>query len=256
MSARNGSALLDHFSVNCPLWTTADQDLLPVSYSFLVDIGTGNELLLRDSQHAPYSTDLILPSSRVTIKDEEYGWMLCRHFCPVKFVTDLQDVVGAKTQWRTTLYLRRPGCEDKVAPCKNAVMLDIIDTALRSVDVFAADMRATNALMLLLAFELSDLDLFAVNGTVAYDSHFADLRARTSGQVCQTCAIATCLHCPLIGPVFCTGATLKVGRVGKGDQVDASRGTGETAPEVSVFPRIANSSQFRRRANSYDIVAF
>ena len=62
-------------------------------------------------------------------------------------------------------------------------MLDIIDTVLRSVDIFAADLRQTNAVMLLLAFELSDLDLFAVNGTVAYSSHFADLRAHSSGQV-------------------------------------------------------------------------
>jgi len=182
MSARNGSALLDRFSVNCPLWTTADQDLLPVSYSFVVDIGTGTELPLREYQHASYSNNLVLPSSRVTINDPEYGWILCRHFCPVKFITELQDAFNTKTRWTTTLYLRRPGCEDKIAPCQNAVMLDIIDTALRSVDIFAADLRQTNAVMLLLAFELSDLDLFAVNGTVAYSSHFADLRAHSSGQ--------------------------------------------------------------------------
>jgi len=183
MSARNGSALLDRFSVNCPLWTTADRDLLPVSYSFLVDIGAGTELPLREYQHASYSKNLVLPSSRVTINDPEYGWILCRQFCPVKFITELQDAFNTKTRWTTTLYLRRPGCEDKIAPCKNAVMLDIIDTALRSVDIFAADLRQTNAMMLLLAFELSDLDLFAVNGTVAYSSHFADLRAQSSGQV-------------------------------------------------------------------------
>lgn len=156
--------------------------LLPVSYSFVVDIGTGTELPLREYQHASYSNNLVLPSSRVTINDPEYGWILCRHFCPVKFITELQDAFNTKTRWTTTLYLRRPGCEDKIAPCQNAVMLDIIDTALRSVDIFAADLRQTNAVMLLLAFELSDLDLFAVNGTVAYSSHFADLRAHSSGQ--------------------------------------------------------------------------
>ena len=125
-----------------------------------------NELMIRDFQHASDHKGFTLPSSRATIRDPEFGLILCRVNCPVTIVTLVRDLDGTSTRWETTLRLHRPGCKDKIAPCSTAIMLDIVDTAIRSVDVFAADLQPINALMLLLGVELSDIDLFSVNGTV------------------------------------------------------------------------------------------
>lgn len=52
------------------------QDLLPMTYSFLADMGDrGDELLLRDHYHASNHADFAMPSSRATIQDSQYGWV-------------------------------------------------------------------------------------------------------------------------------------------------------------------------------------
>jgi hypothetical protein len=133
-------------------------------------------MLLRDAQHSPSHSNFLLPSSRATVYDAEHGWILCRINCPVDFVTEVRDIAQTVTRWKTTLHTLRPGCADNVAPCTNAVMLDIIDTALRSVDIFAADLQPFNSLMILMAVELSDMDMYAANSTAGAEPGYARLR--------------------------------------------------------------------------------
>ena len=57
-------------------------------------------------------------------------------------------------------------------------MLDIVDTSLRSVDVFVADFQPLNAMMILLGIELSDLDLFSVNGTLGANPLHRSMRKK------------------------------------------------------------------------------
>jgi len=166
------------------LFLSPDPDLLPMTFSFRADLdGNGDELLLRDPQHASNHKDFKLPSSRATIYDSQFGWILCRNKCPVILVTEVRDIYQTLTRWTTTLHLNRPGCPDKIAPCVDAVMLDVIDKALKTVNVFAADLQPVNALMLLLAVELADLDLFSINGTMGASSTATTMRTNTPGQV-------------------------------------------------------------------------
>jgi hypothetical protein len=62
------------------------QDLLPMTYSFLADMGDGgDELLLRDHYHASNHADFAMPSSRATIQDSKLrpaGTMTCECDAP------------------------------------------------------------------------------------------------------------------------------------------------------------------------------
>ena len=163
-----------------------------MTYGFFVDLGDGgDELILREFFPSSKHKSFPLPSSRATIKDPHFGWILCRLGCPVTLIAEVRDLHHTSTRWKTVMHLHRPGCVDKIAPCSNAVMLDIVDTSLRSVDVYAADLQPINALMLLLAAELSDLHLFSVNGTVGASPKSATLRSKSSGLVSP---IHPCLH--------------------------------------------------------------
>jgi hypothetical protein len=168
-----------------------------MTYSFLADMGDGgDELLLRDHYHASNHADFAMPSSRATIQDSQYGWVLCRINCPVKIIAEVKDLYQTSTRWNYDMRMRRPGCPNKIAPCVNAVMLDLANTALHSIDVFAADLQPINALMLLLAVELSDLDLFRVNATAGASPIFANLRTKSFSAVSFTHLISFRPHFP------------------------------------------------------------
>ena len=163
------------------------QELLPLTYSFHVDLGDGgDDFLLRDAQHASNHASFLLPSSRATIKDQHFGWILCRVNCPVTLIAEVKDLHNTASRWTTTLRLHRPGCPDKVSPCINSIMLDIVDTSLRSVDVFAADHQPVNAMMLLLGVELSDLDIFSVNATLGAAPSYNTMRTKDSRRIEST----------------------------------------------------------------------
>ena len=145
-----------------------------------------DELLLRDSQHASNHDSFMLPSSRATILDQQFGWILCRVNCPVTMIAEVQDLHRTSSRWTSTLRLHRPGCPDRVSACINSIMLDIVDTSLRSVDVFVADFQPLNAMMILLGIELSDLDLFSVNGTLGANPLHRSMRKKISGPIEST----------------------------------------------------------------------
>ena len=188
MSAQNGTSMVDSFDVACRLWTPADEDLLPLTYSFLVDldgtadrdVGSFGELLLRDTSHSSDHKDWMLPSSRAITRDPVFGNMLCRKDCPVLFIAQIRDLSLTVTRWTTTLYLNRPGCVNAIAKCENSVMLDIIEQTLRSIDVMAADLSPMNALMTNMAIELSDIHLYGMNATSGFHAT-ASLRSKSTG---------------------------------------------------------------------------
>ena len=188
MSAQNGTSMVDSFDVACRLWTPADEDLLPLTYSFLVDldgtadrdVGSFGELLLRDTSHSSDHKDWMLPSSRAITRDPVFGNMLCRKDCPVLFIAQIRDLSLTVTRWTTTLYLNRPGCVNAMAKCENSVMLDIIEQTLRSIDVMAADLSPMNALMTNMAIELSDIHLYGMNATSGFHAT-ASLRSKSTG---------------------------------------------------------------------------
>ena len=159
-----------------------------MTYSFLADMGDGgDELLLCDHYHASNHTDFAMPSSRATIQVSQYGWVLCRINCPVKIIAEVKDLYQISTRWNYVMRIRRPrirpGCSNKIAPCVNAVMLDLANTALRSIDVFTAHLQPINTLMLLLAVQLSDLNLFRVNATAGASPIFANYRTKSFSAV-------------------------------------------------------------------------
>eukprot|EP00960_Hanusia_phi_P075578 768441-Hanusia_phi.AAC.19 len=167
VSMLNGTAMVDRWSVVCNLWTTTDPDLLPLTYSFAVNIGGRiGEIRIREHQNSAHHDNFVLPSSRVLKQEPGVGVILCRVNCEVKLIAEIKDLLGATSRVNTTVLVTRPGCLNAVDACSTNAMLSIVDAALQSIDVQAADLQPLNYLLLLITIEVSDADLFSYNATV------------------------------------------------------------------------------------------
>eukprot|EP00961_Rhodomonas_salina_P242128 3270859-Rhodomonas_salina.3 len=171
VSKTNGTALIDEWAVSCNLWTPHDVDLLPLRYTFKVDVGdSAGELRIRDTAFSHELSGFVLPSSRKTIPDPRRplpatseGWILCRRSCPVTLAAEIVDQSGATARVVKEVSLHRWSClegDEQYAPCNRQQMLVQIEGLLRSIDVQAADLQDINFRLLIIALELSDLGRF------------------------------------------------------------------------------------------------
>jgi len=171
LSRTNGTALIDTWEVSCNLWTPHDVEVLPLRYTFLVDVGDASgEIRIRDTGYTHELSGFVLPSSRATVPDPRTpppetseGWILCRRNCPATMSAEVLDMTGAKARVEKSVELHRWSCgegADQYNPCNQVQMLAVIEGLLRAIDVQAADLQSINYILLLIALELSDLPRF------------------------------------------------------------------------------------------------
>lgn len=171
MTSTGNIAMQGLWTVSCRYWTSADRDLLPLAYTFLADVGGSiGEIIIHETSPQQHMDQFIMPSSRKLIWDGSLNhgrgsWYLCRVSCPMSITAVVTDVAGASRRMSTTVNITRFGCTSRLEPCDPISLVSHLEALLDDVEVGGPDAVMTNYQMLIIALELSDIDLFNLNAS-------------------------------------------------------------------------------------------